>query len=88
MTQDIMNGAERMSKISKDKVKPNMSKLFILDRVDMVKGHYGIGRHMKEYAHLKTPTWEYWNKNQWCSACEIFYDLESAKEQKRKLAHL
>ena len=60
----------------------------LCDRADGVRGRFCIGRHMEEYAHLPTPTWEYWNKGEWCSAGELFLTREAAIQQRIILANV
>lgn len=59
----------------------------LCDRSDGVRGHFCIGRHMEKYRHYPTPTWEYWNKGEWCSAGELFLTREAAIQQRTILAN-
>ena len=45
----------------------------LLDRVDGVKGHYGIGRKIGDSIY-----WEFYNKGKWLSACEVFLNKKDA----------
>lgn len=74
--------------MSDEKPKEHPSSVFehngihVLDRADMVKGHYCIARKLN--GDPKSIYWEFWNTNTpmvwtWASAGTVFYDLNQAR---------
>lgn len=58
----------------------------IIDRADGVRGHFAIGRKLN--ARAKISIWEFWSKNRWCSAGEVFYSRTAAERVLQKLRGL
>jgi hypothetical protein len=56
-------------------------KMELHDYADGVRGHYCIGRRISPDSIY----WEYYNKGKWCSAGEVFKNLNEAL---RKLTNL
>jgi len=54
----------------------------IIDRADGVRGHYAIGRKIKPDGFS---CWEFWNKDKWCSAGEVFVRREAAEQALKAL---
>lgn len=51
--------------------------IYLRDRANGCRGVYCLGRHMEKYAHLPSPTWEFWDGSQWTSAGKTYSRLES-----------